>query len=257
MHVVDLGIVPVKGTRYVQVGAVDLDRSGVVGDRAFLVVAAADSGLLITGRTPALQRVRSRWLPERGLLRLEFPDGTVVTDRPQPGEHTTTRMYDGRELTGRLADGPAAAALSEFLGRPVRLVQPDAGARGADDAPVTLVSEASLATVASETGTAHLDPRRFRMTMTVSGAASWEEESWLGREVVVGETTLRVGRPVVRCVVTTRNPESAVVDARVLHALARLRGHTDLCLGVWCEVVEPGRVRRGDPLRLGPLPPPT
>jgi uncharacterized protein YcbX len=47
-------------------------------------------------------------------------------------------------------------------------------------------------------------------------------------------------------VVTTRNPESGATDARVLHALARLRGKDDITFGVWCDILRPGRIRVGD-----------
>ena len=49
-----------------------------------------------------------------------------------------------------------------------------------------------------------------------------------------------------RCVITTRNPESGDTDARILHALATLRGKNDITFGVWCEAVQPGRIHVGD-----------
>ena len=61
-----------------------------------------------------------------------------------------------------------------------------------------------------------------------------------------GEVILRVIAPVPRCVVTTRNPESGATDARILHALARLRGKNDITFGVWCEILRPGRIHIGD-----------
>jgi uncharacterized protein YcbX len=51
---------------------------------------------------------------------------------------------------------------------------------------------------------------------------------------------------VPRCVIITRNPESGATDARVLHALARLRGKNDINFGVWCDITRPGRIHLGD-----------
>ena len=246
---VGLGVAPVKGTRFHDVERLDLDRTGARVDRAFLVVAAEGSGLLLTTKTPALLRVRSWWEPGEP-LRLGFPDGRVVTDPAEPAEPARTRLYDGREIAGRLLDGPAAAALSEFLGRDVRLFRPDDDVRSLDDAPVTVMSTASLALVSDAVGTADLDPRRFRMTITIDGVAPWEEESWYGRELRVGSSVLRVDEPVARCVVTTRDPEAGRTDARVPHALARLRAPDDLRFGVWCDVGEPGAVALGDAVEL-------
>ena len=80
------------------------------------------------------------------------------------------------------------------------------------------------------------------------------EHGWGGQEVSIGEAILRVIGPVPRCVVTTRNPDSGATDARVLHALARLRGKDDITFGVWCDIIRPGRIHIGD-LITGPEPP--
>jgi hypothetical protein len=37
-------------------------------------------------------------------------------------------------------------------------------------------------------------------------------------------------------------------DARILHALARLRGKNDITFGVWCEPIQPGNVHVGNPV---------
>ncbi|MGH3158293.1 MAG: MOSC domain-containing protein [Streptosporangiaceae bacterium] len=180
------------------------------------------------------------------VLALHFPDGTVVRDTPEPGAFAATRMYDGREIAGRIIPGPLSAALSGYLGREVRLFRREPEHLGHDDQPVTLMSEASLQALAPELSGAAPDPRRFRMTITVTGTDAWAEHGWGGRQLGVGEAILRVISPVPRCVVTTRNPESGATDARVLHALARLRGKDDITLGVWCDIVRPGRIHIGD-----------
>ena len=64
--------------------------------------------------------------------------------------------------------------------------------------------------------------------------------------MTIADITLRVLEPVPRCVVTTRNPESGATDARILHALARLRGNKDITFGVWCEIIQPGQIHVGD-----------
>jgi uncharacterized protein len=149
-------------------------------------------------------------------------------------------------MPGRLVDGALAEALSEHLGRRVRLLARDPGETGADDAPVSLMSGASLGALAAAMERESLDARRFRMTIAVDGLEPWEEHGWAGRELAAGEAILRVVDPIPRCVVTTRDPERGATDAPVLKALARLRGKDDVTFGVWCEVLRPGRVRRGD-----------
>jgi hypothetical protein len=84
------------------------------------------------------------------------------------------------------------------------------------------------------------------MTITITGTDAWAEHAWRGHKVTIGEVILRVIAPVPRCVVTTRNPESGLTDARILHALARLRGKDDITFGVWCEILRPGRISIGN-----------
>jgi uncharacterized protein len=240
-----LAIAPVKGARLQWASDVELGNNGVAGDREFLVV-AEDGKLLLTARCPALLRIEPSWDRVRNVLTLRFPDGDVVKDTPEPGAYATTRMYDGREIAGWLVGGPLSAALSGYLGQAVQLFRRAPEQLGYDDEPVTLMSEASLLALAPELDGTPPDPRRFRMTITITGTDAWAEHTWRGQDVTIGEVVLRVVAPVPRCVVTTRNPESGATDARILHALARLRGNDDITFGVWCQTQRPGRIHVGD-----------
>jgi transposase len=74
----------------------------------------------------------------------------IVQDAPGPGTAAVTRMYDGREVPGRVIPGPLSAALSGHLGRAVYLFKRSADHLGGDDCPVTLMSEASPHALAPE-----------------------------------------------------------------------------------------------------------
>jgi uncharacterized protein YcbX len=243
-----LSIAPVKGMRLVAVRAVTLERSGPRGDRAFHV-READGALALTSRNPALVQVVPAWDADRGELALDFPGGNRVAGPIVRGERVETAFYDGRSVPGREVDGPFGPALSEHLGRPVTLVAHDDAVRGADDAAVTLMSLGSLAAVRDRLGVDELDPRRFRMAVTIDGVGPWDEHGWAGREVAVGAAVVRVDAPTERCVVTTRSPEDGDRDLPVLRALAGLRGKDDVSFGVWCTVVRPGAVAVGDAVR--------
>jgi uncharacterized protein len=240
-----LATAPVKRMRLQPASEVELGEHGITGDRECLVV-GEDGQLLLTARAPELLNIEAAWDRVRNVLTLGFPDGEVVQDSPEPGALATTRMYDGRELPGWLVSGRLSAALSGYLGRPVHLFKRAPEHIGCDDEPVTLMSEATLQALAPEFGGTVPDPRRFRMTITIAGTDAWAEHAWGGQEVAIGEVILRVIAPVPRCVVTTRNPETGATDARVLHALARLRGKDDITFGVWCEIVRPGGIHVGD-----------
>ena len=245
--VAQLSIAPVKGMRLAAAGELELGSNGARGDRAFCVVDEA-SRLLLTTRTPGLLQIEPRW--DGAVLSLRFPDGSEVAGEPAFGARASTANYAGRRIDGRLVGGAHAEAVSAHLGSPVQLLARDEGERLADDAPVTLMSQASLAALAPELGGRVPDPRRFRMTIAVDGLDAWEEHGWGGREIAAGEALLRGLEPVPRCVVTTRDPEEGSTDAPVLAALARLRGKRDVTFGLWCEVAEPGRVQLGDAVQL-------
>jgi uncharacterized protein len=243
--VCQLAIAPVKGMRLQHVGEVQLGPHEVTGDRDFLVI-GQDGKLLLTARTPALLSIEPAWDRARNALELRFPDGNVVQDTPEPGAPAVTRMYNGRKIPGWIIPGPLSDALSGYLGQQVHLFRRDQEHLGHDDQPVTLMSEASLRALAPEFNGTTPDQRRFRMTITITGIQAWAEHAWGGQNVSIGEVILRVVAPVPRCVITTRNPESGATDARVLHALARLRGKDDITFGVWCEIIRPGHIHVGD-----------
>jgi uncharacterized protein YcbX len=231
--------------RLQRITEIQLGRNGVTGDREFLLI-GDDGDLVQTSRTPALLRVEPTWDRARNVLTLAFPDGAIVRDTPEPGAAATTRTYNGREIPGWIIPGPLSAAVSGYLGRPVHLFKRAPEHIGNDDQPVTLMSEASLQALAPEFNGTAPDSRRFRMTITVTGTDAWAEHGWGGREVAIGEVMLGVIAPVPRCVITTHNPETGATDARILHALARLRGKNDITFGIWCDILRPGPIRVGD-----------
>jgi uncharacterized protein YcbX len=245
LRVTSLALAPVKGMRLVPVDALQLTSGGAAGDRAFLPV-GPDGALLSTERTPALLQVRPAYDAATGVLGLTFPDGRTVSARTAGGERGQTELYNGRVVPGTFVGGELAAALSEHLGQPVRLLARDPAHAGADDAPVSLVSRASCAALAPELGGTEPDPRRYRMAITVEGPEAWEEDGWVDGELRVGGATLRVAGRIPRCVVITHDPDDGHRDVPALKALATVRGKKDVFLGVWCEVVTPGAVAVGD-----------
>ncbi|MGY1743383.1 MULTISPECIES: MOSC N-terminal beta barrel domain-containing protein [unclassified Blastococcus] len=128
---------------------------------------------------------------------------------------TTPRM---REV---VATGDAAAdteTLTAVLGRPVRLAASDAGPQ-VDAAAVHLVSRQAVDRAAAgdvPEGCSADDPRA-NLLLTLDGG---DERDWVGRRLRVGGALLRV----------TRTPKH--------------------CLGVYAEVLAPGRVAVGDPVSL-------
>jgi hypothetical protein len=254
-----LSIAPVKGLGLQHPPELVLERNGVAENRRFYLVDAWRQRF--AGKEcGALVQVAADYDAAAERLALRFPDGTVVEDEVRLGERIETDFY-GRPVRARLVRGPWAAPLSELAGRPVRLAktdEPGAGVdRGPGRGPVSLLSEASLDELTRVAGAAgRVDGRRFRMLVGVAGCEPHEEDEWITSVVRIGEAAVRVLGPVGRCVVTTRDPDTGRRDLDTLRLIGTYRGLSlatgGFDFGVYGEVVQPGRVRVGDPVEPRP-----
>jgi len=188
---------------------------------------------------------------------LRFPDGSEVVGDVELGERIVTSFF-GRPVEGRLVEGPWNDALADYVGRPVRLARTEREGDGVDRgrlAGATLVSTGSLEALRDAAGEdGPVDGRRFRMTIGIEGVEPHGEDGWIGSQVCVGRATVAVREHVGRCAVTTLDPDRGIRDLDTLGTIAAYRGDVQtrepLPFGVWCEVVEPGRVAVGDPVEL-------
>jgi uncharacterized protein YcbX len=246
-----LSVTPVKGTRLHSVGEVRLERDGADDDRRFFVIDERDR-MLNAKQLGELPQVSAELSYPR--LALTFPGGQVVSGEVALGSKVAAKFYS-RTVEGHIVEGPFAQALSEHVGKRLRLVEPrrtgvDRGRRGG----ATAVSRASLERLADEAGGDGLDARRFRMLVEVEGVRAHEEDSWVGRVARLGEAAVRFNGHVGRCLVTSRDPESGELDLPTLDLLRSYRGELartePLPFGVYGEVLEPGMVRVGDRVEL-------
>jgi uncharacterized protein YcbX len=252
-------VAPVKGMALEQRRDVQLESFGVRENRRFHVI--GEGGRLLNGKQLGeLLQIAVSWNEENGTLGFRFPDGGVAEGVVELGEKVTTNFY-GRDVEGRLVVGPWSEALTEFVGRDLRLVQP-AEAGGALDrgrAGVTILSTGSLEAMRAAGRVAEpIDPRRFRMLFGVEGVDPHEEDEWVGARVRVGEAVVAVCGNVGRCIVTSRHPETGIRNLPTLDLLAEYRDGVEttepLPFGVWAQVELPGRVALGDPVEIASKP---
>jgi uncharacterized protein YcbX len=254
-EVAQLGVTAVKGTRLECPERIEVGPGGVAGDRRFFLRSSSDE-VQIDARSGPVQAIRSAYDPTTERLTLRFPDGTTVEDRIGRGEAAAGLLsWDaGRPVRGVVVTGPFSRALSAHLDRPVELIEVGADDHGYDIAPLTLVSQASIARLGSALGVSDLDGRRFRMTITLAGPAAHDEDRWRGHELAIGGCRLRIGGPVPRCVAVTHEPESGDRDHQVLKAIvdSRVPGISDAGepvrapFGVYAQVVSAGAITVGD-----------
>ena len=170
----------------------------------------------------------------------------AYTDEPDADRNppVSISLPDGRVLR---SDSPAAAAaLSQLLGRPMTL--DDSPGAHFDDAPIHLVTSASLAEMRRRCPGADFDARRFRPNLVIDGApAGLPELAWRGQRLRVGGCEFSVRKPTKRCVMTTLAQEELPQDARILQSIV---DESDAALGVYLDVTLPGELALNDPVEL-------
>jgi uncharacterized protein YcbX len=256
-----LSVTPVKALRLSHPHEAELTTAGIPGDRRFYLIDEAGA-LFDASDQGSLLSVAPEYDPATERLRCTFPDGSAVEGPVDILDGTVTTDFFGRSVEGRLVGGGFSEAFSGALGWPVRLVRVVRDGDGQDAHPLTIVSSESVRDIGSRGERPDLDARRFRINLEVDGCDPYEEDSWDGDLVRIGEATIRVRGQIPRCIVTTLSPETGQKDFRTLNLLARHRGRIEgrngLPFGMYAEVVGTGRVRVGDrvePLSERPDPP--
>jgi uncharacterized protein YcbX len=206
---------PVKSMGGQSLESVVVDGRGLVGDRWYAVVDA--DGRFASGKDS--RRFRRR-------------DAVFDYDarRSDSGEVTVSRG----DSSWTVGDPALDAELSEAMRAPVQVL-PEGDTPHQDAAHVSLVGTASLRWCADRWGGAP-DARRTRSNLLLETDEPFVEESWVGREVVVGSTRLRILEPAPRCRMLDIEQDGIRPAGPWLKQLGTER---DLNLAVYAEVGEP------------------
>src|SRR4029077_17101918 len=122
----------------------------------------------------------------------------------------------------------------------------DAAGSNYDDSPVLVVNLNTVAAFELSAGV-EVDRRRFRANLYVEGLEPEAGLRWLGRHIRAGDAELEVVSRCERCVVITRDPDTAHASPELLRVLTRT---SDTCMGVYCRVASSEVVATGDPCGL-------
>lgn len=238
---------PVKSMQGQTLSEVDIDSSGVVGDRAFGVL-QRESGTILSAKR------EGRLLEATAELR---SDALVVTLPSGEEFHQGARLDN--EISSWLGY-PAAVVNAATFGvatfeSPEDPERDDSElvswegvvGRFVDESDLHLLTSSELGRLARERPELEWDVRRFRPNIVVDdGVGSLDTSP--RRVIQLGEVVIEIINPCSRCVMTTR-PQPGGLD-RQLDVLRHVSRHHDGNVGTRATVVRPGVVREGDEVRI-------
>lgn len=223
---------PVKSLGGEALEAARLDGRGLGGDRAYALLDQRE------GREG--RRLTVRQAPRMLAWSAAYPDAPGDLLDPAAPPPPSLRAPDG--AVWEWDDPGLAEALAADLDLPLRLHRDPAGQQDLERS-VLVTTEASRGAAEAALGRP-LDLRRFRPNLHLDlDAPAFAEERWEGGRLQVGEVTLALLHPCVRCVIPTRDPGGPGRWPELLRWLHRQR---DALFGVNARVVAGGRVALGD-----------
>ena len=163
---------------------------------------------------------------------------------------THVRTPSGADVELRSAE--LEREIAERLGGGVELMNLKHGIF--DDAPVSVISLATIAGIGREAGL-DLDRRRFRANVVIETAdlRPFLEDGWVGGTLLFGDgeptPAVTVTNRDVRCVMINLDPDTGKQDPRVMKAAVRLNENN---AGVYGTVVRTGSIRVGQAVSLIP-----
>lgn len=180
--------------------------------------------------TPGLARLAASYDETAKRLRISLGANVLVDAVLDPAGRQ--RIVDVMtEYVAGLTDSPLAGHPERL---PLKLVGDGVTPRFQDNSAgqVTLHSRASIAAAAQALGDPQLDERRFRSNIAIDGVAAWEELSWVGRRVRIGQVEFDVVKTETRCLATHANPTTGERDLAVMQTLVKAFGQKEPTLAV-------------------------
>lgn len=233
---------PVKSMLGERLTACAVTERGLEGDRVLAAVDVA-TGRVVSAKHPRkwgqMLTLRARLAAhDPAVAEIVLPGGRTIRSA-DPGVHEALSEALGRavRLVGEAPSSPRIERTDPMLDdlseeSELRLGAPSEGGLAAasppgtlfDHAPVHLVTTATLDALASRAPSSRFDAARFRpnLVLDLPGVSGFAENAWAGWIVRIGDgLVLRVLLPTPRCVVPTLAQRTLPGDAGVLRAVAR------------------------------------
>ncbi|XP_008821992.1 mitochondrial amidoxime-reducing component 1 isoform X1 [Nannospalax galili] len=277
--VAQLWIYPIKSCKGVAVSEAECTamglRHGHLRDRFWLVI--NEEGNMITARQePRLVLISLTCEDDTLTLGAAYTKDLLLPIRPPATNAVRQCRVHSMEVQGRDCGEAAAQWITSFLKtQPCRLVyfephmqprssqeirtpfRPTDKVAYSDASPFLILSEASLADLNSRMEK-KVKASNFRPNIVISGCGVYEEDSW--NELLIGDVELKRVMACSRCILTTVDPDTGVMNRK--EPLDTLRSYR-LCdpseqkfygklplFGQYFALENPGTIKVGDPVYL-------
>jgi uncharacterized protein YcbX len=267
---------PVKSMLGQDVAVSTVTRAGLAGDRRLAVVSRT-TGKIASAKYPRLWRdlltLSAETLDEDSLsqVRITLPGGKTVDSTDADADAILSEVLNeavrltatpppGAKLDRAVPDAVLREGIAAQV--PVDVIEIGAGSPPGtfvDFAPLHLLTTGTLDKIAELSPFGKSDFERYRPNIVIrSIKPGFTENDWLNRDLRIGpDLVLRVIARTPRCAVPTLAHGDLPRNTEALRVLARHNRITPMesmgpepCAGVYAEVLTPGRVRTGDPVRL-------
>jgi uncharacterized protein YcbX len=237
MHLSALYRYPIKSSIAEPLQASAVDPLGLQGDRRWMLVDAATGRFFTQRADPRMSQLNALYTADGGLALNGPGQAELRVALPEADQHLRGVTIWKDTLQVPDAGDEAAAWLSEFMGKPTRLVHvpqsrarllgagfgtPDDRVAFADGFPLLLIGEESLVDLSHKVGRP-LEMLRFRPNLVIHGSAAFAEDGW--KRIRIGSAEFRVVAPCSRCILTTLDPQTGErsADREPLMTLAKYR----------------------------------
>lgn len=257
MFLSQIFVYPIKSLRGIAVSETQLDTSGPLRDRRWMLV--DHEGVFLSQRT----------VPRMALLRPRLEGaGLIVTAPKMPpllisewsgeGDWLPVRIWRDH-LTLPHPNQSYSDWFSAFLGLPCRLVylpdtvqrpveppynQPESRVSLADGYPLLILTQASL-DLLNEKLSAPVTVERFRPNLVISKTSAHDEDNW--RRLQIGNVKLAIVKPCARCSIVLIDPGTAQPGIEPLRTLSRYRRMPrSVMFAQNALILNPGHLRVGE-----------
>ena len=181
--------------------------------------------------TPGLAKYSSSWDPKKRVLEIisnkRTIDSIIVDKSRNQFEKNITNLISKMLVNPKKITQPKVQVNLVGDGRETFFQDSEAG-------QITMHGLSSVRAIESRCDR-EVSSRRFRSNLIIDGLSEWEEFSFVGEKINIGECQFLVKKTLTRCIATHVNHVNAERDLEIMNLLPELNGVPEPSFGVALE----------------------